>query len=530
MSLVGKMVANSSRNLNLFETLAFPFTSYGINAAAARIVARNQAGVVLLASEDYQITDSIPLVNGVIFRGAGYGLSFTTNIPDQDFTVTSGTRLIVSAGINCFYANNTPNATIPSNLAVGSPSSCGVEDLAIIGGRRGIDTGAIKKIGVQWAKFSNIIVMHPSDEAYHFENNMHTNYSNLYWKAAPEGGGGICWQASLGNTLLPGNSQVTGEIYGHATNFKSEGFKILGIGGQQNELGFKGARLQFNRHGLLTASNVVLTANSTQNFVVSDNAQFDLCQIGMPLAIPTGSADSLGLTNGTVYFVVSRNISTNTITLNDSPLQSSANITATGNGNITVKCGGQPAMLIAGDSSGSVTASNLGGWDLECKGAVATVVTRNAKGAAFIHEIMPSDTATGFALRNTAIGFDYIDGTPITVDSLSNVASTFRQINAGPWTHSSGNIVLGPEWNGRKVRFTGTSDITVTVPRLPRGFNCKFFCDSTGQITWVEGTGTFLRNRSATLKTQGPNAETEIQHLSSSSGGTIYKVSGDLGG
>ncbi len=61
-------------------------------------------------------------------------------------------------------------------------------------------------------------------------------------------------------------------------------------------------------------------------------------------------------------------------------------------------------------------------------------------------------------------------------------------------------------------------------------FNCKFFCDSTGQITWVQGTGTFLRNRSATLKTQGSDAETEIQHLSSSSGGTIYKVSGDLGG
>lgn len=373
--------------------------------------------------------------------------------------------------------------------------------------------------------------MQPSDEAYHFENNMHTNYSDLYWKAGPNGGGGICWQASLGSTLLPGNSQVTGEIYGHATNFKSEGIKILGIGGQQNELGFKGARLQFNRHGLLTASDVILTANSTQNFVVSDNAQFDLCQIGMPLAIPTGSADALGLFNGTVYFVVSRDTNTNTITLNDNPLQSSANITASGNGNITLKCGGQPGMLIAGDSTGSVTASNFGGWDIECKGAVATVVTRNAKGVAFIHEVMPSDTNTGFALRNSAIGFEYIDNAPVTVDSSSNTACTFRQVNGGSWTHSSGNITLGPEWNNRVVRYTGSADITVTVPRtLPRGFKCEFYCSSTGQITWVQGTGAVLQNSNATLKTQGSFAETKIQYLSGSSGGTVYKVSGNLGG
>lgn len=188
-------------------------------------------------------------------------------------------------------------------------------------------------------------------------------------------------------------------------------------------------------------------------------------------------------------------------------------------------------MLIAGDSTGSVTASNFGGWDIECKGAVATVVTRNAKGVAFIHEVMPSDTNTGFALRNSAIGFEYIDNAPVTVDSSSNTACTFRQVNGGSWTHSSGNITLGPEWNNRVVRYTGSADITVTVPRtLPRGFKCEFYCSSTGQITWVQGTGAVLQNSNATLKTQGSFAETKIQYLSGSSGGTVYKVSGNLGG
>lgn len=506
-------------------------TSAGIIEAMQKAQAGG-GGIVQLEPATYTIDIGIPIISGVSIVGILPTMVFSSNIPDQDFLPSGGTQLVVASGINCFYAKNTPNASIPPTLAVGAPSSCGVKNVVIIGGRRGIDTGAIKNIGVQWATFENIFVFNPEDEAYHFENFMHTTFTNLYWKTAAVGGGGCTWQASLGSTLLPGNSQVTGEIYGHATNFKSDGFKILGIGGQLNELGFKGARLQFNRHGLLTASDVVLTAaTGSQNFTVSDNNQFDLCQIGMPLAIAAGGADALGLFNGTVYFVVSRNTSNNTITLNDTPLQTSANVTASGNGNVTVKCGGQPGMLIAGDSTGSVTAANFGGWDLECKGAVATVVTRNAKGAAYIHEIMPSDTNTGFALRNSAIGFDYIDSAPISVDSSSNVASTFRQVNGGPWSHSSGNITLGPEWNGRSVRFTGSTDITVTVPRvLPRGFKCKFFCDSTGQITWVQGTGAALRNRAATLKTQGSSAETWIEYLSGTWGGTVYKVSGDLGG
>ncbi len=519
---------------------AFPFTSYAVQSAIDAIYYSGRPGVVRLAGVPYSITSDITLRPGVSLSGILGIFDYLGYVPDEEPTPTTGTIFNLSPGVIGLKYNNVdqPNP-VPAELADTAGTAINIEGITFIGGLRAIHTGAKNILGLHFGKVKNCRFFNQSSEHYIFDNFMHMEFKNLWaWNSLPNVvAGGCVYRASRlrkadsSVALLPGNSICLGTIFAWTNSFLGRGFEITGLDAQLNELNFAAARSQFNRHGPLTAADIVLTANSTQNFVVSDNSQFDLCQIGMPLAIPAGSADSLGLFNGTVYFVVSRDPNTNSITLNDTPLQVSANITASGNGDVAVKCGGFPGLLLAGDPTGSVTASNFGSWDLECKGAVATVVTRNAKGALFIQEIMPSDTNTGFALRNSSIEFEYIDSAPVSMDSSSNVACTFRQVNGGSWTHSSGNITLGPEWNNRAVRYTGSADITVTVPRtLPRGFKCEFYCSSTGQITWVQGTGAVLQKSAATLKTQGSFAETKIQYLSGSSGGTVYKVSGDLGG
>lgn len=519
---------------------AFPFNSLGIQSAINAAARLGRPATVVLAGLPYLVDTDITLRRSVAVKGELGDLDYQGYVPDENPAPVSGTILNLAAGVTGFKYNNVdqPNPA-PTELADTTGTGINIEGINFVGGLRAIHTGAKNILGLSFSKVKNCRFFNQSAEHYIFDNFMHMEFKNLWaWNSLPGAvAGGCVYRASRlrkadnSVALLPGNSVWLGTIFAWTNSFLGRGLEVMGLDAQLNELNFASARCQFNRHGPLTAADIVLTANSTQNFVVSDNAQFNLCQIGMPLAIPAGSADSLGLFNGTVYFVVSRDPNTNSITLNDTPLQVSANVTASGNGNVSVKCGGFPGLLLAGDSTGRVAASNFGNWDLECKGAVATVVTRNANGALFIQEIMPSDTSTGFALRNSSIMFEYIDSAPISVDSSSNTACTFRQVNGGSWTHSSGNITLGPEWNNRAVRYTGSSDITVTVPRvLPRGFKCEFYCSSTGQITWVQGTGAVLQNRAATLKTQGSFAETKIQYLSGASGGTVYKVSGDLGG
>lgn len=523
--------------------LAIPRTSAGVQAAIDKIYASGKPGVVVWSPMPYVIDEDITLRDGVSHVGALGALDFAGLVPDVNPRPKNGTILNIAPGVTALKYNNVDQANpVPAQLADTSASGITIEGLNFVGGLRGIHTGAKNVLGLTFSEVKNCRFYDQTAEHYILRNFQQCNFSNLFcWNALP---GVVAGGMVLDNTrlrdgggaiaLLPGNSCISGIMFGWTNQFLGRGFQINGLDAQLNEMSFKG-RLQFNRYATQTvAQDIVLTMNSTANFVVSDSAQFNLCQIGMPLAIPhTGSAVG-AVSNGVVYFVSSRDPATNTITLNETPRKTTGNLTATTNGPVTMKCGGFPGLEVCGDDTGAVTSVNLGDLDLECKGAVATMVCRNLKATGHILEIMPSDTQTGIVPRNCDLALTYVGAANITNDTSSSHGS-FRATNlaGGPVSYNGGSFVLDTGHSGQVMRYTGASDITITYSRtLPKGFKHKTVCVSTGQVTYTPANAQAVpQNRSATAKTAGGTApQANIELMSVAAGGTTFHIWGDLGG
>lgn len=520
---------------------AFPFNSYGIQSAIDAAAASG-AGTVKYAGVRYKISSDITIKKGVKHKAILGELDFSGYIPDVNPQTVSGTIFDIDPGVTAFKYNNVdqPNP-VPAQLADTSASGIEIDGITFIGGLRAIHTGANNVLGLTFSDVKNCRFYDQTEEHYIFRNYQQCNFSNLFCWNSLSGvvAGGMVFdntrlRDAVGTiALLPGNSCFSGILFGWTNQFLGRGFKINGIDGQSNENSFKG-RLQFNRYAAQTAAqDIVLTMNSTANFVVSDNAQFNLCQVGMPLAIPVTSASVGAVSNGVVYFVSSRDPATNTITLNENPNKTSGNLVANSSGPVTMKCGGWPGLEAVGDDTGAVTAINLGDLDIECKGNVAAIVLRNLKGIAHALEIMPSDTDTAIVPRNVDFGITYSGNAPITNDtSASHGAFRATNMAGGCINYSGGSFTLNQGHSNQIMRYSGTSDIVITYPRtLPKGFRHKTVCTSTGQVTYTGGTGASAQNRSASAKTAGGTApQANLELLSVSSGGAFFHLWGDLGG
>lgn len=524
--------------------LAIPRTSAGVQAAIDKIYASGKPGVVVWSPMPYTIDEDITLREGVSHFGALGALDFAGLIPDANPRPKNGTILNIAPGVTALKYNNVgqPNP-VPAQLADTSASGITIAGLNFVGGLRGIHTGEKNVLGLTFSEVKNCRFYDQTEEHYVFENFMQCNFGNLFcWNSLPGVvAGGMVFDISRlkdaggVNALLPGNSCFSGILFGWTNQFLGRGFSFNGLDGQLNECSFKG-RVQFNRHASqTTAVDIEATmANTSANFTVSDPAQFALCQVGMPLAIPhTGSAVG-AVNNGVVHFVSSRDPATNTITLNETPRKTTGNLTATTNGSVTLKCGGFPGLEVCGDDTGAVTSVNLGDLDLECKGAVATMVCRNVKATGHILEIMPSDTQTGIAPRNCDLALTYVGAANITNDTSSSHGN-FRATNlaGGTVNYNGGSFVLDTSHNGQVMRYSGASDITITYSRtLPKGFKHKTVCTSTGQITYTPANAQAIpQNRSATAKTAGGTApQANIELISVTAGGTTFHIWGDLGG
>ena len=523
--------------------LAIPRTSAGVQAAIDKIYASGKPGVVVWSPMPYAIDADITLREGVSHFGVLGALEFSGLIPDANPRPKNGTILNIAPGVTGLKYNNVgqPNP-VPAELADTSASGMTIEGLNFVGGLHGIHTGANNVLGLTFSEVRNCRFFDQTGEHYIFRNFQQSNFGNLFCFNPLPGvvAGGMVFDttrlrdAGGVKALLPGNSCFSGILFGWTNQFLGRGFSFNGLDGQLNECSFKG-RVQFNRYAAqTTAVDIVATmANTSANFTVSDPAQFALCQVGMPLAIPVTSAAVGAVSNGTTYFVSSRNPATNEITLNEFPEKYVSNLVANSNGPVTLKCGGFAGVNVIGDDNGSITAMNLGDLDIECKGGVAMLVARNAKFVAHILEMMPSDTDTAIVPRNCDVAVTYVGQTNVTNDTSVNHGA-FRATNlAGATTnYSGGGFTLNTSHSQQIMRYSGASDIVITYPRtLPKGFQHKTVCTSTGQVTYTGGTGASAQNRSATAKTAGGTApQANLELLSVSSGGALFHLWGDLGG
>jgi hypothetical protein len=497
--------------------------SAGINAAIAAVVASGRPGTVLLDAADYTITTPISLKSNVSLIGVPPALVMIGNVPDAGFTTNGGTRFIVSPGVTALYWNNVDKGSDETNIATFACTGVTCYGITFLGGAKAIDTGAYRAMGVVWSEFDQLFAFdQTSDFAFDFKNFQHTQFGRLYTSTTLTTGSGVRFASQLSSTLLPGNSQVVGEVYTYCANRLNRSIVIEASGPAGcilNQFKVSG-RLQGNRYGAGSPDIIAATANATANFAVPDGTKF---QVGMPVVFH--STAPTNYTVDVVYFVAS--IASNVITLRENPYDT-VDLVAGNSGSFNLSVSGWPSREVrAPNTANSIKNSDFGHIDAEAVGNVCAVLfakTRNCQ--AFIAELSTSSTGTGLVCRDAEIGIAYNGIATITQDLSANFGFVSVQNNAGgPYVLAAAAFTPDSGNNCRNIRYTGTTDFTVTPPtNLPKGYWVEITTGgATGIITFAAPAGGAILALGGKLRTGGQNATVRLKNIANK----VYSLSGD---
>ena len=511
--------------------LAFPFNSDGIDAAVAAIVATGKPGVVEYAAADYAITRDHTLVDYVSHVGVEPEMSFVGDVPDQDFTTIGGTRFIIEPGVTGFKYNNVDRVTEEADVAVASLKSGKMYGITFIGGKRGVDIGAYLAMGPVWWEFDQLYFFdQTADYAFNVVNYQHCQFGRIYTSTQLLEGSGARLATAYSLTLLPGNSTVTGEIYTYCKNRLNRSVVIENYGpaagGAHNQLKVAG-RLQGNRYGVATPDSVSMTTTSgSANISIPDAGQFDLMRVGMPFVFDTTAPTGFSGTKLVVYFVLTRNTSNNTITVGEKHSDTTP-LTPTSSGTFVAKCGGFPGLEIKGNKANIISNSDFGHIDAEAYGNVCAVYLAHLRGCrGHLAEVMTSITGTALAARDCDAVFSTAPGRELTQDSSGEMGHFGIGVGGQMLkSYSGGSFTLDSSWNGRSVRYIGTSDITITIPNnLPFGFSFDITpTAATGVVTFAASSGGAVFSKTG-LRTNGQYATASLRMISP----RVFTLRGEL--
>jgi hypothetical protein len=527
------------------DVVAFPFTSDGIDAAIARVVASGRPGRVRYLEVAYSVTRNHALVSGVSHIGIPPTLQFIGNVPDQDFSVSGGTVLNLAAGVTGFTFNNVDKGSNEVNSATFGLVGVWFFGLTFVGGLRAVDIGALRAMGPLWCRVEEVYGFDQTgDYQFDIKNFQHCIFRNIYASTQLTSGGGIRLANMLdGSVLLPGNSTIEGEIYAYCKNRKNRSVVIEcngptgGTAPNLNQLKVSG-RLQGNRYQASGTPDPIsiTTTSSSSTLSVPNAAQFDLCQIGMPVGWDVAPS---GFTAGIAYFVLTRDTQTQTITLGEDHYDTTP-VTPTSSGTYTGRISGYPAIEIKSAAGCVIKNSDFGQLDAEAYGNVCAIYIAKVRGCqAHIAEIMTSysysvanvppanSLGTALVCRDAEIGLTYNGLSTFTQDASGNWGfNNCRNLTAGPFILSnSTSFRLDASWNGRKVYWTGSSNMTVTIPlNLPKGFSLEWINnDASAIVTFAIDGGGAIRSRNGLRSLAGQGTKVILTNISNK----IYSLAGD---
>jgi len=486
-------------------------------------------GVVVFAATDYAVTRDHTLANNVSMVGTPAAMTFSGDVPDAEFSVTGGTRLILSPGVTGLKFNAVDRVAEEANIAEASLCNVRIFGLSFIGGLRGIKTGAYLAMGAVWCEFDRLFFMDQTgDYAFDAINFQHCIFGTIYQSSGNlTSGGGVRLASALSGTLLPGNSTVVGEIYTYCKHRRNRSVMIEAFGPSGcvlNQMKVAG-RLQGNRYGAASPDSISMSfTNGSPNIVVANNTHFETLVVDMPVAFDSTVA---GFAIRTVYFVRTRNTGDNTVTLAETPYAtSSINATATTTG--TARCSGFPSVSIVARDGAAISHGDFGLIDAEAFGNVcAVLIAKTRFCVAYLAEIMTSTTGTGLVCRDVFQGLTYGGQLSLTQDESALFGQVSVKSDAGgPFAYSGGSFTLDASHNNRAYRYTGTSDITITVPNnLPKGFEFQVTTTgATGVVTFAGSAGGAVLSFGNKLRTAGQNATASLRNIAN----RVYQLSGDL--
>ena len=377
----------------------YPRNRAGIVAAINSLRTLGVDGVIRFEDAVYDISmdsSSAPIVpyRGISFVGVRPSFVFNGHVPDQHFTLTSGT---IFDGMNSqgvvdgalFELNNSDQASATSAItesgatlartanqfASNGQGGAIIEGLGARNVVRMFDTGAKNNVGllytdVRWCVCENAT----ADFAFKFHNFQHSKFSYLVAKSSLSTGSGFDFAANVDSSvLLPGNSTVE-EVYSFATNPGNRGIRFSAIntgatGSQLNEV--RVARCQSNRYGSTATRSISVTSTAGSNLLSVSASDAAWLKPEMTVVFNV-SVPQWGALNQT-YFVQSVDTVANTITLADVPM-STVSITWSQSGTYAAQSGGFPSFSIVGSGNSLITACGWEGVDVECTGSTSPIV------------------------------------------------------------------------------------------------------------------------------------------------------------
>lgn len=497
--------------------------SAGINVAISQAVALGVPAAVVFEAADYAITAPIPFAPHVSLIGVPPKLVMAGNAPDAGFTCNGGTVFNVSPGVSALTWNNVDKGSDEINIATFACSGVKCYGITFKGGDKAIDTGALRAMGMVWGEFDQLYAFdQTSDFAFDFKNFQHCEFGRLYTSTALLTGGGVRFASKLSSTLLPGNSHVTGEVYTYCVNRLNRSVVIEASGPSGCALNqFKvSGRLQGNRYGAGSPDIIVFTTNGTANISVPDGTKF---QVGIPVVFH--STAPTNFTVDVVYFV--RTIVGNVLTLVENPYDT-VDLVAGSSSTYNASFSGWPAIQVTANLSGnSVKNSDFGQIDAEAFANVCAVVfakTRNCQ--AFLSEMMTSQTGTALVCRDAEIGIAHNGLSTITQDLSANFGFPCVKNNAGgPFVLSAAAFTPDSSNSGRNIRYTGTTDFTITMPgNLPKGWEMEITTTgATGVITFAAAAGSAVFGFGGKLRSAGQYATVRVKNIANK----VFSVAGD---
>lgn len=513
----------------------YPRNRAGIVAAINSLRTLVVDGVIRFEDAVYDISmdsSSAPIVpyRGISFVGVRPSFVFNGHVPDQHFTLTSGTIFDGknSQGVvdgTLFELNNSDQSSASSAItesgatlarpanqfASNGQGGAIIEGLGARNVVRMFDTGAKNNVGllytdVRWCVCENAT----ADFAFKFHNFQHCKFSYLTAKSSLSTGSGFDFAANVDSSvLLPGNSTVE-EIYSFATNPGNRGIRFSAIstgaaGSQMNEV--RVSRCQSNRYGSTATRPISVTSTSGSNLLSVSASDAAWLKPEMTVVFNV-SVPQWGTLNQT-YFVQSVDTVANTITLADVPMSTSS-ITWNQSGTYVAQSGGFPSFSVVGAGNSLITACGWDGVDVECTGSTSPVVfSRLRNSRATIYEVFSAAVGKSIVRRDTSMSLHCNNLTGVTIDDDSNVFSNLTGFGVRNIPVTASTTLVGAHHQASIIN-TGTSAITITVAKdLPRGFGCEMIQGSTGQITVSAASGVTITN-SVGLKTSGPQAVVKL--------------------
>lgn len=406
-----------------------PATDGGIRTARAAAVAAG-GGIVLLPDAQITLTSSLPIDTGVHYLGVPPRQTFTTNVPDGNWTITGGTRLVGDGTFPAFWDGTTDQASptpASPNFAVGAISNFGIENVSLDTFSYGVKAGATNVPGLQFSTLKNIFIRNCTSWGMELHNFMHCDIRRIF---GLNNTNFLHFLASMAAaTLSPGNTRMD-TLFGLPpnNNLNARGivFEASVSGAQLNEIFAE--RVQFNAFNRTQVTQTATFTNASANIAVTDSSKFP---VGMPVSF---SSTAAGFKASQIYVVLTS--AANVITLGNS--RSTTAVSATAGTTATIGTFGMPCLEVIGASGAMVMNSIFQGLDLEGT-ASCHLYAENTSAVQFeVAQVPNAGAYAHICLRNAQFSY---------VRSLFSSASTDFDGN------SSGSIFEG--MRGTIIQRTG---------------------------------------------------------------------------